>query len=353
MEITVKFWKGKKVFITGHTGFKGSWLTLWLKELGADICGYSLIPPTTPNFFSLANINTGITSHIADIRDLTTLKDSLRKSEAEIVIHFAAQPLVRKSYQEPIETYTTNVLGTVNILEAARNTSTVRCILNITSDKCYENIENNNAFTESDPMGGHDPYSASKGCSELITSSYSKSFFEESGVILASARAGNVIGGGDWAQDRLIPDIIQAFSTQQNAIIRSPNATRPWQHVLEPLSGYLILCEAMYRQDKKYAGPWNFGPHKHDIKPVKHIVKELSNLWGENAVYTLQETSTSVHEAQTLRLDCTKAIKTLNWQPKWTIEQALSHTVSWYKAYSNDEDIRAFTLKQIQKYCES
>lgn len=354
LAVNPSFWPGKKVFVTGHTGFKGSWLCLWLKELGAEVTGYALQPPTSPSLFEEADVARDMRSIIADIRDGERLTTEMRAAAPEIVIHMAAQPLVRHSYVAPVETYATNVMGTVHLLEAVRNTPGVRAVVNITSDKCYENREWDWGYRESDHLGGHDPYSNSKGCAELVTAAYRNSFFNPEkysnhGVALASARAGNVIGGGDWAQDRLIPDIMRAIEQGRPVHIRSPYAIRPWQHVLEPLGGYLLLAEKLYTGGVAYAGAWNFGPHDEDAKPVQWIVEQLAALWGNGASWQL-DGHPQPHEATYLRLDCSKAKARLDWHPRWHLENTLEAIIDWHRAYRDGEDMRAFSLGQIQQY---
>ncbi|MEW6562283.1 MAG: CDP-glucose 4,6-dehydratase [Pseudomonadota bacterium] len=349
-----QFWRGKKVFVTGHSGFKGSWLSLWLQTMGAHVVGYSLPPPTQPSLFEVADTGRGITNIEGDIRDLAALKAALFAHRPEIVIHMAAQSLVRYSYREPVETYTTNVIGTVNLLEAVRNTPSVRAVLNVTSDKCYENREWIWGYRENEAMGGFDPYSSSKGCAELVASAYRHSFFSPEayanhGVALASARAGNVIGGGDWAEDRLIPDILRAISEKRPVEIRNPNAIRPWQHVLEPLAGYLMLAERLYNEGAMFAEGWNFGPSEDDARPVKWIVEYMTDRWDEGASWKADSAS-HPHEAHYLKLDCSKAISRLSWKPRWRLEQALESIVDWHKAYLRGEDMREYTLKQLEQY---
>jgi CDP-glucose 4,6-dehydratase len=351
------FWKGKKIFITGHTGFKGSWLCLLLQSLGADIVGYGLLPPTKPNLFELANVKLGMESIIGDIRDGNKLTKCLSKFSPDIVIHMAAQPLVRRSYFDPVETYSTNVMGTVNLLESVRRTSSVRAVVIVTTDKCYENKEWVWGYRETEAMGGYDPYSSSKGCAELVTAAYRKSFFnptdfERHQVALATVRAGNVIGGGDWAEDRLIPDILRAFQNSQPAIIRFPDSTRPWQHVLEPLNGYLKLAENLYNDGASFGEAWNFGPNDEDTKTVRWIVDQLANHWGKDASWT-HDHDVNLHEAHFLKLDCSKARYLLNWKPKWSLSQTLGHIINWHKAYLNKSDMREISLHQINKYSSS
>ena len=343
------FWHGKRVMVTGHTGFKGSWLSLWLQSMGAHVVGYALAPPTQPSLFEVAQVERGMTSIIADVRDLSKLQSVFRECMPEIVIHMAAQPLVRYSYQNPIETYSTNVMGTVHVFEAVRNTPSVKAVVNVTTDKCYENKEWLWGYREDEPMGGFDPYSNSKGCSELITSAYRRSFFQEQGIALASARAGNVIGGGDWAADRLVPDILRAFERQEPVIIRNPNATRPWQHVLEPLSGYLMLAERLYTDGQSSAEAWNFGPHDDDARPVQWIVESLVTSWGSGASWQ-QDGGTHPHEAHYLKLDISKAKARLGWKPRWNLSQALSHIVEWHQKWLAGTDMKTASLEQINQY---
>jgi CDP-glucose 4,6-dehydratase len=354
MIINGEFWSGKRVFITGHTGFKGSWLSLWLQKLGANVTGYALPPPSTPNLFETARVADGMQSVIDDIRNGERLTAAMRQAVPDIVIHMAAQPLVRQSYANPVETYSTNVMGTVHLFEAVRQTPSVRAVVNVTSDKCYENREWAWGYREDEAMGGYDPYSSSKGCAELVTAAYRNSFFDPSRhdrhrVAIASARAGNVIGGGDWAQDRLIPDIMRAISENTPVVIRNPRAIRPWQHVLEPLSGYLLLAQRLHDEGNGYCEAWNFGPNDEDAKPVQWIVGKLSEHWGEGAGWVL-DTADHPHEAHHLKLDCSKAKMRLNWRPKWRLACTLEHIVSWHKAHRAGEDMHAFTLNQITDY---
>ena len=348
------FWRGRRVFLTGHTGFKGGWLSLWLQRLGADLTGYALAPPTMPSLFEVARVGAGMRSIIADIRDGEALAAAMRAAKPEIVIHMAAQPLVRYSYQAPIETYATNVMGTVHLLEAVRQTDSVRAVVNVTSDKCYENREWVWGYRENEPMGGHDPYSNSKGCAELVTAAYRNSYFNparhgEHGVALASARAGNVIGGGDWAEDRLIPDILRAIAAGEPAHIRSPHAIRPWQHVLEPLSGYLLLARRLIEDGPAHAEAWNFGPAEADARPVQWLVERLVNAWSEGASWEL-DARPELHEAHYLKLDCAKARSRLGWQPEWDIDHALATTVAWHRAFQRNENMHAACVRQIDDY---
>ena len=353
VDLTV--YKGKKVFLTGHTGFKGSWLCLLLNHLGAKVYGYALQPPTHPSLYEVAKIDESVTSTIADVRDYQTLLKTLQEVQPDIVFHLAAQPLVRDSYKNPVETYSINVMGTVHLLEAIRHTPSVRAVVNVTTDKCYENKEWLWGYRENEPMGGYDPYSNSKGCSELATASFRNSFFNPADygkthqVALASARAGNVIGGGDWAEDRLIPDFIRAIQRKEKVVIRSPYAIRPWQHVLEPLSGYLLLGAKLYTTGCEYAEGWNFGPNDSDAQPVEWIISTICNLWGENASYVLDD-KPQPHEATYLKLDCSKAKARLGWHPKWDIEKALNQIVGWTKAYHRGEDMSAICKSQIEEY---
>jgi CDP-glucose 4,6-dehydratase len=350
MEINMNktFWRKKKVFLTGHTGFKGGWLALWLSDLGAEVFGYSLNPPTTPNFFTVCNLYSKIKgSTIADIRDEVALVRAMQAAEPEIVIHLAAQPLVRYSYNHPVETYTVNVIGTVNLMEAVRRTTSVRALVNITSDKCYENREWLWAYRENEPMGGYDPYSSSKGCTELITTAYRRSFMESVGIHLASARAGNVIGGGDWAADRLVPDFFRAWDSDQKLLIRFPNAIRPWQHVLEPLSGYLTLAEKLFSEGKPFAEAWNFGPENSDARSVEWVVEYLSKQTGSSWHCP---TGAQPHEAHYLKLDISKAKHHLGWQPRWNIVTALDRTLDWHQAWKGGKDMAVKSLDQIREY---
>ena len=346
-----EFWKNKNVLITGHTGFKGSWLSLWLQNLGANVCGYALPVPTQPSLFETANVANGMHSVEGDVRDLDGLKKLVKVRQPEIIVHMAAQALVRYSYDSPVETYATNVMGTVNLLEATRHADSVRVVLNITSDKCYENKEWLWAYRENEPMGGHDPYSSSKGCAELVTEAYRKSYFSNDAnqCVVASARAGNVIGGGDWATDRLIPDIIRAFTQASTVVIRSPDAIRPWQHVLEPLNGYLTLVEKLWQHGQEYAEGWNFGPGEQGAMPVEWMVRKMMAAWGEGASYEL-DPQPQVHEANYLKLDSSRAHSLLGWAPKLDLSQALQWLTEWYKVCQQGEDMRTYTLSQIDAY---
>ena len=346
--IIQSFWQGKKVFITGHTGFKGSWLTLWLQSLGVDVKGYALSPLTTPSLFTEANIADEMESNIADIRCLPDLKKAMQQAKPEIVFHLAAQPLVLASYHDPVETYSTNVMGTVNTFEAIRSTPSVKAVINVTSDKCYKNREWTWGYREYEPMGGFDPYSNSKGCAELITSAYRSSFFAKQDVALASVRSGNVIGGGDWAKDRLIPDILSAFEKQETVVIRSPKSIRPWQHVLEALSGYLLLAQKLYDSPKEYAEGWNFGPHTSDAKPVEWILDNLTKAWP-NSKWMLDKDK-QPYEAKYLKLDTSKAKEKLGWEPVWSLGETLERIVNWQQAWLNQEDIKLICQQEIKDY---
>ncbi len=344
------FWKGKRVFITGHTGFKGSWLSLWLQDMGALVKGYALEPNTTPNLFTKANVAQNMFSDIGDITDLNHITKSITAFNPEILIHMAAQPLVRLSYKEPVLTYATNVMGTVNVLEAARKCNNLKAIVSVTTDKCYENREWAWGYRENEPMGGHDPYSSSKGCAELVTAAYRKSFFNENKTaFLASARAGNVIGGGDWAEDRLIPDILKAFEKNEPVIVRNPLSTRPWQHVLEPLSGYLVLAQHLFDEGSSFAESWNFGPKDEDCKPVSWILDTMVDYWGRGAKWELDRNN-NPHEAGFLKLDCSKAAMRLNWSPKWNLEHTLESIINWHQNYLAQKNIQEQCLLEIAKY---
>jgi len=342
------FWQGKKVFLTGHTGFKGSWLSIWLNYLGANVIGYSLLPPTSPSLFNEAKVDNLINSHIGDIRDQNSLYKSMVNFNPDILIHMAAQPLVRFSYNNPVETYEVNVIGTVKVLEVARSCKNLKSIINVTTDKCYENSGFDKSYTEVDPMGGFDPYSSSKGCAELVSSAYKSSFFEKLGIGLASVRAGNVIGGGDWAEDRLIPDILKSFEEKKPIIIRNPTATRPWQHVLEPLSGYLMLAQKLYQNNSKYSGAWNFGPNENDVKSVKWILEKMILDWPDSS-WELDK-SNSPHEEEFLKLDISKAKIILGWRPIWELSDTLGKIILWHKNWKNKENMQVLCLAEIKQY---
>ncbi|MBN2909549.1 CDP-glucose 4,6-dehydratase [Polycladomyces sp. WAk] len=355
------FWEDKKVLVTGHTGFKGSWLCLWLSYWGAEVTGYALRPPTQPSLFQLAGVGSMITSIHGDIRDGNKLKDALLDTDPDIIIHMAAQPLVRESYVSPLKTYETNVLGTVHLFEAVRQAvklgKRVRAVINVTTDKCYENKEWAWGYRENDRLGGYDPYSNSKACSELVTASYRNSFFSardypSHGIALATARAGNVIGGGDWATDRLVPDCIRALLKSEKIKVRNPGAIRPWQHVLEPLSGYLMLAQKLYEHGPEYAKGWNFGPDDSDAKPVGWIVEQICNKWGRGASFELDR-SIQPHEAHYLKLDSSRARMELGWRPRWTVEEALERVIEWARAYQENRDLTAVCLDQLEVYLRS
>ncbi|RJQ40742.1 MAG: CDP-glucose 4,6-dehydratase [Nitrospiraceae bacterium] len=348
------FWRGKKVFVTGHTGFKGSWLCLWLAKLGADVTGYSLEPPTDPNLYTLAGVRHGLDSINGDVRDLDNLCNAVRSAQPEIVFHLAAQSLVLRSYRDPIGTLATNIMGTAHVLEAVRRVDSVRSMINVTSDKCYENKESVWGYRENDPMGGYDPYSCSKGCSELVTSAFRNSFFGSKNeasrkTAVASVRAGNVIGGGDWAEDRLVPDIMRAVLGQKTVVIRNPKAIRPWQHVLDPLYGYLLLAEKLYCDGNRFSGAWNFGPAEDDTISVAELITKVIELWGNNARWETDK-GEHPHEAGFLKLDCTKARMQLKWKPGLGLARAVEWTVDWYKAYGKAQDIKQATLNQIEEF---
>lgn len=344
------FWAGKRVFLTGHTGFKGSWMALWLQHMGARVTGFALAPPTMPALFDVACVADGMTSIIGDIRDQAALTDALVAADPEIVIHMAAQPLVRASYDDPVGTYATNVMGTVHLLDAVRRAPAVRAACIVTTDKCYENREWAWGYREDEAMGGYDPYSNSKGCAELVASAYRRSFFAQpGGAAIASARAGNVIGGGDWAVDRLVPDILRSVADGAPVLIRNPLAIRPWQHVLEPLSGYLVLCQALWHAPAEAAQAWNFGPRDDDARPVQWIVERMCAAWGEDASWT-HDDSVQPHEARFLKLDISKAREGLRWGPRWTLAQALESIVAWHRAWLAGDDMHDYCNTELARY---
>lgn len=352
------FWQGKRVFLTGHTGFKGGWLALWLQRMGAQVTGFALAPPDEPSLFTRAKVGENMTSVIGDIRDADTLMRALREAAPDIVLHLAAQPLVRYSYEAPVETYATNVMGTVHLLEAVRAWGQAKACVVVSSDKCYENREWPWGYRENEAMGGYDPYSSSKGCTELVVSAYRNSYFNAAdfarhGLALASGRAGNVIGGGDWATDRLVPDLLRAFESGKPAQIRNPHAIRPWQHVLEPVSGYLVLAQQLVSGGMDYAEGWNFGPSDNDAKPVSWIAERMAQIWGNGAGYRVDDATKHPHEAHYLKLDCSKARSRLGWQPRWDLARALDEVVSWHRAYLGGADMREVCLEQISRFCEA
>ncbi|TFH11253.1 MAG: CDP-glucose 4,6-dehydratase [Nitrosomonadales bacterium] len=349
MEIDREFWRDKRVFLTGHTGFKGGWLALWLQAMGAEVHGYSLSPPTDPNIFMIGEVCKGMASStIADIRDASALVKAMQIARPDIAFHLAAQSLVRYSYTEPMETYAINVMGTVNLFEAIRKSPTVQVVVNVTTDKCYENREWIWPYRENEPMGGYDPYSNSKACSELITSAYRRSFLQEIGVSVASARAGNVIGGGDWAPDRLIPDFLRAIDAGQALVIRSPNAVRPWQHVLEPLSGYLMLAESLFSDGPRFSEAWNFGSSDDDARTVGWIVEYL--IASSPGASWQHDTNVQLHEANHLKLDSSKARTQLKWKARWKLQTALEKTLEWHTCWRQGDDMHQRTLEQIMAY---
>lgn len=350
-----RFWKGKRVFLTGHSGFKGSWLSLWLKTLGAEVHGYSNGAPTSPSLHASLNMDKMMPATVGDVRDYHTLRKTIEKFAPDMVIHMAAQALVRRSYQDPIGTYGTNVMGTANLLNACRDQESIRAVLNVTSDKCYENKEWIWGYRETDRLGGHDPYSCSKACAELITRSFSDSFCSEQSegsrqISIATARAGNVIGGGDWGEDRLIPDCIRAFTGNKKFTIRNPYATRPWQYVLDPLNGYLLLVERLYKQGKGFSGAWNFGPTDRNLTSVKEIATTISNKLGVSSEFLQIKGSNQLHEARILKLDSTKSATLLNWHAKVPVEKAIDEIVRWTKAYLDREDLISFSIRQIESF---
>ncbi len=348
-----RFWLGRRVFVTGHTGFKGSWLCLWLQRLGAQVTGFSLDAPTQPSLFEEAEVARGMQHVRGDVRDLAAIRDAMNAARPEVVFHLAAQSLVRRSYVDPVETYGTNVMGTVHVLDAVRQIGSVRAVVNVTSDKCYENFESTHAYVESDRLGGHDPYSNSKACSELITSAYQQSFFATDAaprVGIATARAGNVIGGGDWAVDRLVPDLLRAFERGVPAIVRRPHAVRPWQHVLEPLAGYLALAERLHGNPERYSGAWNFGPRADDMRPVDEIAASLTSALGDGASFVVQAEADAPHEAGLLLLDASKSRRELDWASRLELEEALAWIAQWHRARQAGASVRQITLEQIGRY---
>lgn len=352
--MTKSFWRGKRVLITGHTGFKGAWLSLWLQRLGADLSGFSLPPRTPDDLFEVAGVGDGMSSTFGDVRNLPEVKAALSAFQPEIVFHLAAQALVRASYRDPVATYATNVMGTAHLLEAIRSTASVRTVICVTSDKCYENREWTWGYREIDPLGGHDPYSSSKGCSELVVSAYRRSYFSEAhennGVVgIATARAGNVIGGGDWGEDRLVPDLFRAILDQEPARIRNPLATRPWQHVLDPLAGYLSLAERLWTEAESYSSSWNFGPERRDARPVSWIADGICDRWGNGATW-VGDDGPHPHESHHLHLDCSKAHRILDWTPRIDLNTALDWCVEWYRGRAEDQNVRELSEGQIDRF---
>ena len=344
------FWNGRAVLVTGHTGFKGSWLSLWLQQLGARVAGYALAPPTTPSLFDQARVGDGMASTIADLRDLPALTAAVRAAAPEVVFHLAAQSLVRASYDDPVGTYATNVMGTVHLLEAVRQVPSVKAVVIVTTDKCYENREWDWGYRENDRLGGRDPYSNSKACAELVTDAYRRSFFGDHRVAIASARAGNVIGGGDWAKDRIVPDAVRAFLDSKPLAIRNPAATRPWQHVLEPLAGYLQLAERLVADGAAFAEGWNFGPSDELVLPVGELATKLAAAWGGGAAWVGAGEPGAPHEARLLRLDASRARGRLGWRPALSIDATLAWIVEWHQAVGRGDDARAVTLAQLARY---
>ena len=348
-----EFWQGRRVLVTGHTGFKGSWLCLWLEQLGAQVGGIALAPES-PSLFEQALVAGSMESLEGDVRDLPALKTLIAEQQPEIVIHMAAQSLVRPSYRYPVETYATNVMGTVHVLEAVRHEPSVRAVLVVTSDKCYENLETIWGYREHDPFGGHDPYSSSKGCAEIVTAAYRRSFFsaETGAVAVASVRAGNVIGGGDWCEDRLLPDIFKALLAGRSPQIRNPHATRPWQHVLDALHAYLILARRLFEDGREYAQGWNIGPLDGDTRPVSWIAEQITSRWQPSLPWQDTSDPTQPHEAALLTLDSTQARARLGWQPALDVEEALTWVVSWYQGCRDGADLRTLTVQQICDFQE-
>ena len=353
VELSPQFWRGKRVLLTGHTGFKGGWLALWLQRWGAQVTGFALAPSTTPSLFELARVGEGIDSRIGDLRDLQALQSLVAEVQPEIVLHLAAQPLVREAYRDPVATYASNVMGTLHLLEAIRQSSSVRACVLVTTDKVYANQEWMWPYRENEALGGHDPYSSSKACCELLAQSFAASYFPlerhaEHGLALATARAGNVLGGGDFAADRLIPDVLAAWTRGAPVTLRYPQAVRPWQHALEPLAGYLQLAQGLYEQGPIFAGSWNFGPAEADMCSVGEVVERMARRWPQAPGVQLE---TSVwHEAGLLRLDSTRARKLLGWRPRWTLEKCLASTLDWHQAWQQGADMRTFSLAQLAAY---
>lgn len=349
--ISRSFWKNKKVFLTGHTGFKGGWMSLWLSHLGANVTGFSLRPDKNETFYKKAHVSRFITNDIqGNICHFDSLNYALKLSQADIVIHMAAQPLVFESYNDPFTTYNTNILGTVNLLEAVRDSASVKAVLIITSDKCYENIESEKIYAENMSLGGHDPYSSSKACAEIITSAYFKSFLSERGIGVATARSGNVIGGGDWSKNRLVPDAVTAFRQNNPFVVRKPKAIRPWQFVLEPLAGYILLCQNLTKHFQLFSEAWNFGPKSTDEASVQQLAEILVKSWGGDARWVAKEDCKHPHEANSLRLNCTKARTKLGWQPQWNLQNSIDQTIAWYKKSIRGANMSDFSFSQINNF---
>ena len=347
--VSADFWSGRRVFVTGHTGFKGGWLCLWLQAMGADVHGFALAPATDPALFDVADVGRDMHGTVGDIRDLPALCAAIAAARPEIVLHLAAQPLVPRSYDTPVETFATNAMGTAHLLEACRRVPGIRAVVVVSSDKCYENREQLWGYRETDPMGGHDPYSASKGCTELIVASYRRAFLATAGISLASARAGNVIGGGDWTPSRLVPDVLAAFDAGAPVTLRNPGAIRPWQHALEPLGGYLALAQRLVEDGAAFAEGWNFGPDDSDAKTVAWVVKRLAEGWGPDAHWAVAATAQH-HEAHTLKLDCSKARAGLGWQPRWHATEAVARSLAWHRAWQGGADMRRYCLDEITDF---
>jgi CDP-glucose 4,6-dehydratase len=351
-----QFWKGKTILLTGHTGFKGGWMSLWLKKLGASVIGFSKDIPTKPSLFEITNIGSEMTSIVDDVCNYYALEKVMQEFKPQVVIHMAAQAILRESYKNPTETFVTNVMGTVNVLEAVRNTKFAKVVLNVTSDKCYELKDSSHSYVETDPMGGFDPYSSSKGCAELVTSSFRNSFFsvkefEKHSVALATARAGNVIGGGDWGTDRLIPDIMRSLIGKDSLTIRYPDATRPWQYVLDVINGYTVLIENLWANGQKFSEAWNFGPTNSEIKPVRWIVTKLMEILGHN-LEVQYDTNVNPHETSYLSLDCSKAKSRLRWSSKLNLDESLKWTAEWYKHYKDGHNMTKFSQEQIDRFIQ-
>lgn len=349
VSLSPSFWQNRKVLVTGHTGFKGSWLSLYLHKMQANVLGLALEPSTNPNMFSACGLDKKIKSQIIDIRNLAALEKAVNDFQPEVVFHLAAQALVGESYTRPVDTYATNVMGTIHLLESCRKTSSVKVIVNVTSDKCYENKESQSAYQETDALGGYDPYSNSKACAELVSAAYRQSFFQ-SKLGLATARAGNIIGGGDWAPTRLVPDFVRSVKDKKPLILRNPKAIRPWQHVLEPVYGYMMLAERLWMKPKEFNGPWNFGPEESSCVAVENVVNKLIQYWGQGS---FSHEISDIHETQTLKLDSVKAKNVLAWKPRWSLNKALEMSANWYHSFYNNEDMHSITLKQIETYEKS